>query len=94
MSWTNFGKSLVFATIVAEVVLYYVERYKKYCKRSSGYLNEVMFFTDKSVDCKEHSRMMLSCNKECCSYFNMRYMSAKLLLYFNYFALYSQTTEV
>lgn len=85
----NFVKSLLFATVIAEVVLRYMERCRKYRKQNSGHLNEVMFFTDKGVECKEHCYKMLSCDRKSCSYFNMRYTSPKLLLVFNYFVLLS-----
>lgn len=88
ISLTNFAKSLVFAAVIAEIVLHYIERYRK-CKQNSGHLNEVMFFTDKGVECKEHCYRMISCDKKSCSYFNMRYTSPKLLLDFNYAVLLS-----
>jgi hypothetical protein len=72
-SWTNLGISLIFLTVIPEIVLYYRNRFKKRSESSSDHLNEVMFFTDKGHECKEHCYRRLICTKESCSYRNLRY---------------------
>jgi hypothetical protein len=67
------GISLIFVTVIPEIVLYYRKRFKKRPKSSSDHLNEVMFFTDKGFQCKEHFRSRLICTKDSCGYRNLRY---------------------
>jgi hypothetical protein len=73
ISWTNLGISLIFVAVVPEIVLYYRNRFKKRSKSSSDHLNEVMFFTDKGFECKEHCYNRLICMKNSCGYRNLRY---------------------
>jgi len=87
------GISLVFATVIPEIVLYYMNRFKKHSKPNSDHLNEVMFFTDKGIQCKDCYKRLI-CEKEFCSYRNVRYNYQKLLLIFNYSAFVLFTVPV
>jgi hypothetical protein len=73
LSWTNFGISLIFITVIPEIVMYYRNRFKRRSEPSSSHLNEVMLFTDKGFDCQEHYHNRLNCTKDSCAYRNLRY---------------------
>jgi hypothetical protein len=73
ISWANLGITLVFAAVIPEIVMYYVNRYRKHAKQNAEHLNEVMFFTDKGFQCKEHYYNRLICTKDSCSYRHLRY---------------------
>lgn len=72
ISWANLGITLVFAAVIPEIVMYYVNRYRKHAKQNAEHLNEVMFFTDKGFQCKEHYYNRLICTKDSCSYRHLR----------------------
>lgn len=63
---------MILVIVIPEIVLYYRNRFKKRSETSSDHMNEVMFFTDKGLDCKEHVYSRLTCLKESCAYRNLR----------------------
>ena len=73
ISWTKLGMSLVFAVVIPEIVMYYLNRYRKHSKSNAEHLNEVMFFTDEGFQCKAHCYNRLICTKDSCSYRHLRY---------------------
>lgn len=72
ISWTNLGISLIIATVIPEIVMYYRNRFKKRSEPSSDHLNEVMFFTDKGIECKANCYNRLICTKNSSAYRNLR----------------------
>lgn len=73
ISWANLGMSLVFAVVIPEIFMYYLNRYRQHSKSKSEHLNEVMFFTDKGFQCKSHCYNRFICTKDSCSYRHLRY---------------------
>jgi hypothetical protein len=63
MSLANLGMSLVFAVIIPEIAMYYLNRYRQHSKSNAEHLNEVMFFTDKGVQCESESHNRVICTK-------------------------------
>ena len=67
LPWT-IGLSVLAITFIPEFLLFYVKRFTS-MKTRLHYLNEVMFFTDKSANCKDHCFKKNICKKEgLCSY--------------------------
>jgi len=73
ISWANLGMSFVFAVVIPEVVMYYLNRYRQHSKSNAEHLNEVMFFTDKGFQCKSHYYNRSICTEDSCSYRHLRY---------------------
>jgi len=73
ISWANLGVSLVFAVVIPEILMYYLNRYRQHSKSNAEHLNEVMFFTDKGFQCKSHCYNRFICTKDSCSYRHLRY---------------------